>query len=79
LLQAIDQISYATTGDEDLFLHFAEQQLSLVIERFHHRELGEREAVTGDVARRPFGDARVGAGQHDPQLQCSCLFIHRKS
>ncbi len=68
LLEPIDEIGYTATGHENLLLHFAEEQLSFVVERFHDGELGEGEAVPGDVARGPLGNGGVRTGQHDPEF-----------
>src|SRR5688500_12723443 len=68
-LQSIDDVSDASTRYEDLPLKLAEQHRSLVIQRFQHTELRQRQSMRRDLLPCMCFHGGVRARQHDPELQ----------
>jgi len=76
LLEAVDQVSDAAARHQDLLLHFAQEELTFVVERFHDGELGEGETVASDVAGGALANSRIGPGKDDPEFEGSSLLVH---
>src|SRR5450759_959362 len=75
-IPALDQLVHQE-GDpaarhEDLPLHLAQQQRTLVVQRFHDGKLGDRDAVLLEVRLRPLGNGALRPREHHIQLERRC-------